>query len=86
MTDRPRRFASIGVRRFSEDGTTPIVVDHADACGTPGDHHAKGCIGLHVERGGSSSLVHLTNDEALRLSDLLRAMADTNTSQETPRE
>lgn len=74
MTARTR-LASLMVRRFGEDEATPIVLDNRRACGTVRDHYRRGCIGLVFEGGGWSSLVHLTTDEALRLSDLLRAMA-----------
>ena len=67
----------IGVRRWGDDGntTTPILIDpraRPSAC-----RHA-GCIGLEVRCGGAYRLIHLTSADALRLSDLLRAMAETN--------
>lgn len=72
------RLLSLMVRRWGEDEATPIVLDDRQACGSYSDHLRHGCIGLAVEFGGRSGLVHLTSDEALRLSDLLRAMAETN--------
>lgn len=71
-----RRLLTLAVRRFGDDELTPIVLDDRKACGTGSDHLERGCIGLHLEGGGISGLVHLTTDEALRLSDLLRAMAE----------
>lgn len=71
-----KRLLTLTVRRFGEDELTPIVLDDRKACGTATDHLRRGCIGLHLEGGGMSGLVHLTTDEALRLSDLLRVMAE----------
>lgn len=70
------RLLSLTVRRWGEDEQTPVVLDDRKACGTASDHIQRGCIGLHLAGGGVSGLVHLTTDEALRLSDLLRAMAE----------
>jgi hypothetical protein len=65
-----------GVRRWGEDETTPIAIDTRAACGTWSDHQQRGCIAVQLDNGrGTTSLVHLTTDDALRLSDLLRAMA-----------
>jgi hypothetical protein len=76
MADTPApRFATIHVRRFGEHERTPIVLNDRRACGHPSDHRRRGCIGLNIQGGGSHQLVHLTSEEALRLSDLLRAMA-----------
>jgi hypothetical protein len=72
------RLASLSVRRWGEDEGTPIVLDNRRACGTLSDHYTRGCIGLRIEGPGMTQLVHLTTDEALRLSDLLRAMAATD--------
>ena len=64
----------LGVRRWGEDDTTPVVLNPRRACGTWSDHRRYGCIGIEV-RGRGYGLIHLTTAEALRLSDLLRAMA-----------
>ncbi|TDD97603.1 hypothetical protein [Actinomadura rubrisoli] len=74
------RFATIHVRRFGEHERIPIVLNDRGACGLPSDHRRRGCIGLNIQGGGSHQLVHLTADEALRLSDLLRAMAEADTA------
>lgn len=66
------------VCRWGEDPSTPVVLEPKRSCGTYSDHHRKGCIGLHVSLMGVSRAVHLTTEDALRLSDLLRAMAATN--------
>lgn len=66
---------SLGVRRWGEHEVTPIVLDSRGVCGTFSDHLRKGCIGLAIYGEGRSRLVHLTAADALRLSDLLRAMA-----------
>ena len=81
----PRHMLTLlGVRRYSEPGqTTPITVQGAKACGLHSDHVRKGCIGLsYTDQRGGYGLIHLTTPDALRLSDLLRAMADTNTAEE----
>lgn len=70
------KLSALQVRRYGEDEMTPIVLDDRRICGLGSDHIRKGCIALHVEGHGSSGLIHLTTVEALRLSDLLRAMAD----------
>jgi hypothetical protein len=69
------RLAVLEVRRWGDDDTTPIVLNDRRACGFYTNHLRRGCIGIHIEVGGHTRLVHLTTDEALRLSDLLRAMA-----------
>lgn len=74
------RLLSLMVRRFGEDNPTPVVIDDRRACGTFSDHLDRGCIGLQVCGNGWHDLIHLTSDEALRLADLLRAMAKTNES------
>jgi hypothetical protein len=67
----------LGVRRWGENDATPVVTDSRKACGTHSDHLRRGCIGLLWDNGrGVSGTVHLTTDDALRLSDLLRAMAE----------
>ena len=71
-------LAALTVRRWGEDEGTPIVLDR-NACGTFSDHYKRGCIGLRLEGHGMTRLVHLTTYEALRLSDLLRAMASATT-------
>jgi hypothetical protein len=73
----------LGVRRYSEPGqTTPITVQGMHACGLYSDHVRNGCIGLsYTDQRGGYGLIHLTTEDALRLSDLLRAMADTNVSE-----
>jgi hypothetical protein len=71
----------LGVRRWGEDITTPVVADTRHACN--GECIGHGCIGLEI-RSGWYALVHLTSADALRLSDLLRAMAETNTAEVTP--
>ena len=69
-------LACLGVRRWGENQTTPVVIDNRRACGTWSDHQQRGCIGIAWDSGrGASGLLHLTPDDALRLSDLLRAMA-----------
>ncbi|MFI0900513.1 hypothetical protein [Streptomyces sp. NPDC020983] len=67
----------LGVRRYSEPGqTTPIAIDGRDSCGTFSDHVRAECIGLsYTDRRGGYGLIHLTAQDALRLADLLRAMA-----------
>lgn len=75
---RAKPIDILGVRRWGEDEITPIVLDHRSACGTLSDHCRRGCIGIVTKRGGSEGMIHLTTEEALRLSYLLRAMADTN--------
>jgi len=80
MTMTTGEVQILGVRRFGEDGLTPVVIDGKRVCGTVSDHIRNGCIGLEVTypgRGGTG-LFHLTSADALRLSDLLRAMASTN--------
>jgi hypothetical protein len=72
----PPRLANLEVRRWGEDEATPIVLNDRAACGRGSDHLRRGCIGLYIHGNGSHQLVHLATDEALRLSDLLRAMAD----------
>ena len=69
--EQPAPMQLLGVRRWGEDdGARP-------ACGTWSTHVSRGCIGLEWENGrGASGLIHLTAEDALRLSDLLRAMAD----------
>lgn len=76
-----RGFNSLGVRRWGESSTTdevPIVIESKTVHGGSAGCTARGCIGLAVRGGGLSRLVHLTTDEALRLSDLLRAMAESD--------
>jgi hypothetical protein len=66
----------IGVRRWGEEDATPIAIDTRAACGTWSDHYRNGCIGIETRSGrGGSGLMHLTTTDALRLSDLLRALA-----------
>jgi len=66
----------LGVRRYSEPGqTTPVTIDSRASCGLFSDHVRAGCIGLsYGDRRGGYGLIHLTGADALRLSDLLRAM------------
>lgn len=81
----PRHLLTLlGVRRYSEPGqTTPIAVQGRRACGTFSDHVRTGCLGLsYTDQRGGYGLIHLTTADAIRLSDLLRAMADTNVAQE----
>lgn len=79
MNDEKRTvLKTLTVRRWGENDHTPVVLDARDVCGTWSDHFKRGCIGLALEGQGMTSLVHLTTDEALRLADLLRAMAATN--------
>lgn len=82
MPDQTRRATAelLSVGRWGEDDLTPVVIDGKGPCGTWSDHYDKGCIRLEVKLMGASRLVHLTTEEALRLSDLLRAIADTNTA------
>ncbi len=83
----PRHMLTLlGVRRYSEPGeTTPITVQSRHACGLFSDHVRRGCVGLsYTDQRGGYGLIHLTTADALRLSDLLRAMADTNASEEQP--
>lgn len=76
---RGLRLSVLVVRRFGEDQAAPIVLDDRKAtCGSASDCIRRGCIGLDISGRGGSRLVHLTSDEALRLSDLLRAMHDSN--------
>jgi hypothetical protein len=76
MSATRETVALVGVRRWGEDETTPVVIDARAACGTWSDHRARGCIGIEIDNGrGASGLLHLTADDALRLADLLRAMA-----------
>lgn len=70
----PRTVQLIGVRRWGEENT-PVVIDGRKACGTWSDHRRNGCIGIETGSGGAYSLLHLTKQDALRLSDLLRALA-----------
>lgn len=73
--------STVRVRRWLEDESTPVTLETTDrrACGTASDHVRKGCIALAWNNGrGTSGLFHLTTADALRLSDLLRAMADAN--------
>jgi len=37
-----------GVRRWGEDGATPVVLDDRHSCGSVSDHIARGCIGIEV--------------------------------------
>jgi len=81
----PRHLLTLlGVRRYSEPGeTTPITVQSGHVCGVFSDHVRNGCLGLsYTDQRGGYGLIHLTTADALRLSDLLRAMADTNQTQE----
>jgi hypothetical protein len=73
-----RRLSALSVRRWGEDDPAPIVLDDRDACSdTWSGHHAKGCIGMTVRlASGGEAFVHMTSDEALNLSDLLRAMVE----------
>ena len=83
----PRHMLTLlGVRRYSEDGqTTPITVQSKHVCGVFSDHVRNGCLGLsYTDQRGGYGLIHLTTGDALRLSDLLRAMADTNTAEDQP--
>jgi hypothetical protein len=74
------------VRRFGDVESTPIMIDPKQVCGLFSDHHRLGCIALAWNDGrGRSGTWHLTTADALRLSDLLRAMADTNASGGDPR-
>lgn len=73
-------LVSLHVRRWGDDEATPVVLDPRDVCGSYSDHVRNGCIGLRLEGGGLSRLVHLTSSDALRLSDLLRAMAEADAS------
>lgn len=67
----------VGVRRWGEDDTTPVAIDSRTACGTYSDHFRNGCIALAWDDNrGTSGTLHLTSDDALRLSDLLRAIAE----------
>lgn len=78
MSEAPVTLQVLGVRRWGEDEATPVVFDTRRACGTYSDHLQRGCMALLWNNGqGTSGVVHLTPDDALRLSDLLRAMADT---------
>ncbi|MFG3051836.1 hypothetical protein ACGFZP_12925 [Kitasatospora sp. NPDC048239] len=65
----------VGVRRWGGENT-PVVIDGRRTCGTWSGHQRAGCIGLALDnRRGLTGLLHLTIDDALRLSDLLRALA-----------
>lgn len=76
-----RELELLGVRRFGEDETTPVVIAGREPCGLFSDHIRLGCLGLsYTDRAGQYGLIHLTTDDALRLADLLRAMADTRES------
>ncbi|MFB7312945.1 hypothetical protein [Streptomyces sp. NPDC056192] len=73
-----RELELLGVRRFGEDETTPVVIDGREPCGLFSDHARLGCLGLpYTDRAGQYGLIHLTAADALRLADLLRAMSDT---------
>lgn len=73
-----RELELLGVRRFGEAQTTPVVIDGREPCGLFSDHARLGCLGLsHTDRAGQYGLIHLTAADALRLADLLRAMSDT---------
>jgi hypothetical protein len=81
----PRHMLTLlGVRRYSEPGqTTPITVQSMHTCGLFSDHVRNGCIGLsYTDQRGGYGLIHLTTADALRLSDLLRAMAATNATED----
>lgn len=79
MTDQPAVVDVLGVRRWGEDDVTPVVIDTRAGCGDRwSDHFRKGCIGIAIRTGRGEGLIHLTSADALRLSDLLRAMADVN--------
>jgi len=77
MTDKST-LEIIGVRRWGEDDVTPIAIDTRAACGAWSDHYRNGCIGIEIKSGrGGYGLMHLSTADALRLSDLLRALATT---------
>lgn len=78
MTD----LQAMTVRRWGEESSTPIVLDPRRACGLFSDHRRRGCIALTWDDGrGRTGVWHLTTADALRLSDLLRAMAETNAAE-----
>ncbi|MGW2090385.1 hypothetical protein [Streptomyces sp. NPDC001880] len=71
-----RELELLGVRRFGEAEATPILIDGRRPCGLFSDHVRLGCLGLsYTDRAGQYGLIHLTTADALRLADLLRAMA-----------
>lgn len=73
-----RTLQLLGVRRYGEPDTTPIAIEGSASCGLFSDHVRNECIGLsHTDLRGAYGLIHLTTEDALRLSDLLRAMAGT---------
>lgn len=77
MTEQTVNLETMTVRRWGEEEDTPIVLDPRRACGLFSDHVRRGCITLTWSDGrGRSGIWHLTTADALRLSDLLRAMAD----------
>lgn len=79
MNTRSDPVEVLGVRRWGEDDVTPIVIDTRAGCGDRwSDHLRKGCIGMAIRTSRGKGLIHLTSADALRLSDLLRAMAEAN--------
>lgn len=79
-----RDVQMVEVRRFGSDDTTVIALDGKQLCGLGGAHIDRGCIFMRfgdVHRNGRGVQVHATTQDALRLSDLLRALAST---EETP--
>jgi hypothetical protein len=74
----PPDLELLGVHRWGEEVPTPILLSDRTACGDWTDHHRNGCLAINVRLAGKYRILHLTTDDALRLSDLLRAMASTN--------
>lgn len=64
----------LGVRRAGDASVVPVLLDHPH--GDDVECRRSGCICLSVAYVDSDCLVHFSRDDALRLSDLLRALAD----------
>lgn len=70
----------IEARRFGSDDNTVIALEGKTLCGDGGSHRENGCVFLRFgdeARNGRGIQVHATTADALRFSDLLRALAST---------